>query len=74
VGQRYGSTSVTEWICTKGQAKECGYSIAERKEGRVDATIRNVYPEKQREGRIQSAERAVPTLRKNLKVTNLLSA
>jgi len=30
--------------------------------------------EDQREGRIQSAERAVPTHRDSLKVTNLLSA
>ena len=40
----------------------------------IDAGMGNAYASVQREGRIQSAERAVPTLSTTSKVTNLLSA
>ncbi len=32
MGQRYGSTSVLEWICTKGQVGEGISDISDRKQ------------------------------------------
>jgi len=71
VGQRYGSTSVPECICTEGQV---GVRKMVPTNEAIDAGTRNAYATVQRKGRIQSAERAVPTLSTTSKVTNLLSA